>query len=440
MSIRLFARTAFVVLLSLVPVFASAQTGSIGTPRALSCKAVVDACGYASARAGANNDITELQHLTTPLSGAQGGTGWSNPFTIKLGGNLQFAGAYDVVFTFGAGTSLTFPATGTVQTTTGSLAAMTGLLSGQVTTALGYTPLRPSLNLSDVSSASTAWSNLGGGASGKHPDSYFLQAGNNLSDLGSASTARTNLGVTATGADTNYAFRANNLSDLLNAATARANLGVTATGADTTYAFRGNNLSDVSNVATARTNLGLATVASSGSAGDLGAGTLASARLVGLYTGVTGLGTQASDLLFTDATYDIGKSGATRPRDIFASRNVTVGGTAALTNVAETYTAPAISSGTLTIDLAGGTVFNVASNANITTFTISNATASKVSAFTLILTANGTGYTQAWGSSVKWPDATAPTLTTTNAKRDVLSFLTNDGGTTWLAFVGGQRY
>lgn len=33
------------------------------------------------------------------------------------------------------------------------------------------------------------------------------------------------------------------------------------------------------------------------------------------------------DLLFTpDATYDIGKSGATRPRDIFLSRNLTVGG------------------------------------------------------------------------------------------------------------------
>ena len=33
------------------------------------------------------------------------------------------------------------------------------------------------------------------------------------------------------------------------------------------------------------------------------------------------------DLLFTDATYDIGKSGASRPRDLFASRNAAVGGT-----------------------------------------------------------------------------------------------------------------
>jgi hypothetical protein len=37
-----------------------------------------------------------------------------------------------------------------------------------------------------------------------------------------------------------------------------------------------------------------------------------------------------SNLLFTDATYDIGASGATRPRDMFLSRNLTVGGTLTL--------------------------------------------------------------------------------------------------------------
>lgn len=38
--------------------------------------------------------------------------------------------------------------------------------------------------------------------------------------------------------------------------------------------------------------------------------------------------TFSRDLLFPDASYDIGKSGATRPRDGFFSRNVTIGGTA----------------------------------------------------------------------------------------------------------------
>lgn len=35
----------------------------------------------------------------------------------------------------------------------------------------------------------------------------------------------------------------------------------------------------------------------------------------------------AGNLLFTDATYDIGASGATRPRDLFLSRNAVIGGT-----------------------------------------------------------------------------------------------------------------
>jgi len=45
-------------------------------------------------------------------------------------------------------------------------------------------------------------------------------------------------------------------------------------------------------------------------------------------SGLAQLGTaNAGNLIFTDATYDIGASGATRPRDLFLSRNATIGGT-----------------------------------------------------------------------------------------------------------------
>jgi hypothetical protein len=108
--------------------------------------------------------------------------------------------------------------------------------------------------------------------------------------------------------------------------------------------------------------------------------------------------------------------------------------------IIETYAAPSISAGTLTIDLSTATIFNVSVNANITTFTISNAASSKAQAFTLFLKGNGTGYTQTWGTSVKWAGGTAPTLTTTLNKTDVITFVTNDGGTTWFAFVGGQNF
>jgi hypothetical protein len=74
-----------------------------------------------------------------------------------------------------------------------------------VTTALGFTPLKPANNLSEISSASTARTNLGLGTAATQASSAFqtalgftpLNAASNLSDLGSASTARTNLGLGA---------------------------------------------------------------------------------------------------------------------------------------------------------------------------------------------------------------------------------------------------
>lgn len=55
----------------------------------------------------------------------------------------------------------------------------------------------------------------------------------------------------------------------------------------------------------------------------------------------------SADALFPDALYDIGKSGATRPRDLFLSRNLTIGGAAAgfttlavSNRITSTYTSP----------------------------------------------------------------------------------------------------
>lgn len=43
-------------------------------------------------------------------------------------------------------------------------------------------------------------------------------------------------------------------------------------------------------------------------------------------------GTMVGDILFTDGLYDIGKTGATRPRDLFLSRNLTVSGGGTFSN------------------------------------------------------------------------------------------------------------
>lgn len=129
-----------------------------------------------------------------------------------------------------------------------------------------------------------------------------------------------------------------------------------------------------------------------------------------------------------------------------ASSSVSItGGTISsvkLTDYTEPKTAPTISSGTLTLNLNDAQVFDVSLNANITTLTISNvdSTSNTVNAFTLIFTMDGTARTVTWPASVKWAGGTSPTLTSTNAKKDVLAFISPDNGTTWLGFVGGQNF
>jgi hypothetical protein len=111
------------------------------------------------------------------------------------------------------------------------------------------------------------------------------------------------------------------------------------------------------------------------------------------------------------------------------------------TDYAETYTTPAISSNTLTLNLENGNVFRVTRNANISTLTISNpAGTGNACSFTLIFDANGTSYTITWPTAVKWPGGTAPTITTTNGRSDMFVFYTNNAGTTWYAMTAAQNF
>ena len=113
-----------------------------------------------------------------------------------------------------------------------------------------------------------------------------------------------------------------------------------------------------------------------------------------------------------------------------------------LTDYSERKSSPTISSSSLTLDLNAAQVFTVSLNSNISTLTISNteSRANSVQGFTLILTADGTARTITWPGSVKWPSGTGPTLTSTNNKVDILSFVSPDNGTTWYGFIGGQNY
>ena len=123
------------------------------------------------------------------------------------------------------------------------------------------------------------------------------------------------------------------------------------------------------------------------------------------------------------------------------SANVAMTGWLDVESYVETDAAPTISAGSLTLDLATATVFDVSLNASVTSLMISNvpATASKVVSFTLILTADGTARTVAWPGAFKWPSGTAPTITSTLNKKDVFVFFSTDNGTSWNAFISGQN-
>jgi hypothetical protein len=78
-----------------------------------------------------------------------------------------------------------------------------------------------------------------------------------------------------------------------------------------------------------------------------------------------------------------------------------------------------------TIDLTSGTVQTATLTGNCT-FTMPTATAGK--SFVLILS-TGAGSFTATFTSVKWPSNTAPTITTTASRWDILTFVSD--GTNW---------
>jgi hypothetical protein len=106
----------------------------------------------------------------------------------------------------------------------------------------------------------------------------------------------------------------------------------------------------------------------------------------------------------------------------------------------ETYAAVTSSSNATTVDCEAGNSFSHTLTEN-TTFTFSNPPASGTAytmSIEIIQDASASGYTVTWPTSVDWPAATAPTITSTASAVDVFVFTTRDGGTTWYGFTAGQ--
>lgn len=236
-----------------------------------------------------------------------------------------------------------------------------------------------------------------------------------------------------------------------------ANVTVTAaagtlTGATLASGVTASSLTSVGTLATVAVT-GTATLntvpytfpASQGSASTIltnnGSGTLTwaapatAAAAAGTLTGAT----LASNVLASSLTSVGTLSALTMGGTVSMADNVI--GRPRFTDYAETYTTPAISSGTLTLNIENGNVFRVSLNAAITTVTISNPSATgNACSFTLILDANGTSYAVTWPAAVKWPNGSAPTITTTASRSDMFVFYTNNAGTTWYAMTAAQSF
>ena len=105
-----------------------------------------------------------------------------------------------------------------------------------------------------------------------------------------------------------------------------------------------------------------------------------------------------------------------------------------VTNYVETpFTAN--SSTAITLALTNGTVQIITLTGNAT-ITMPTATSGK--SFIMFLKQDGTGSRTVTWSTVKWAGGTAPTITSTASRQDILSFFAD--GTNWYGVVVGQNY
>jgi hypothetical protein len=172
-----------------------------------------------------------------------------------------------------------------------------------------------------------------------------------------------------------------------------------------------------------------------GALGTPSSGTLSSCSGLPI-GGVTGLGTGVATFLATPSSANL----ATAVTDETGSGSLVFGTSPTLSNPTITgYTETTVTANTgsaYTINIANGTLQILTLTGNCT-YTFPTATAGK--SFTLFQLQDATGSrTVTWGVSVRWPNGTTPTLTSTASKGDKFVFTAD--GTYWWGTIAGQNY
>lgn len=107
-----------------------------------------------------------------------------------------------------------------------------------------------------------------------------------------------------------------------------------------------------------------------------------------------------------------------------------------ITNYVETPYTATIAAGAITLSLTNGTVQFITFGAASATITMPTAVSGK--SFTLFLKQDSVGSRAATWTTVSWPSATAPTLTSVANKLD--KFVFTSDGTSWFGSTAGQNY
>jgi hypothetical protein len=286
----------------------------------------------------------------------------------------------------------------------------------------------------------------------------YLQASNNLSDVSSAVTALTNLGLTATAAEVNLNDGASagtivnsktvvyGSSGEVNATTLQVGgTAITSTPAELNL-LDGASAGSINN----------SKAAIYGSSGELNTAILqlnsiavtASSAELNILDGVTattselnildGVTATTAELNYNDIT-TLGTSEASKTVTADANGDVTLSEELKAKSYNETYATVSSSSGTLTIDCEAGNVFQTTLSENVTTLTVSNAPSSGTAyGFILRIVQDTTARTVTWPASFKFSGGIEPTVSTASGAIDVYGFFTTDGGTNWYAFTAGQ--
>jgi hypothetical protein len=148
----------------------------------------------------------------------------------------------------------------------------------------------------------------------------------------------------------------------------------------------------------------------------------------------------------TSLTGIVKGNGTSAMTAVTAPTGAIVGDTDTQTLTNKTFTNPTVtnyvetpfsanSSTAITIALTNGTVQIITLTGNAT-ITMPTATSGK--SFIMFLKQDGTGSRTVTWSTVKWAGGTAPTITSTASRQDILSFFAD--GTNWYGVVVAQNY